>query len=159
MTEDARFEDGGERPLRLKAEDAEDLSVIASLVQDSVFPATEMAWHRRQRRFAVLLNRFRWEDKTAAERRGRSVERVQSLLAFGDVMAVRSQGVVRGDADTVMSLLTIEFRPGDDGTGEILMTLAGDGAIGLSVEAVNVTLQDVTRPYVAPSRKTPSHPA
>ncbi len=29
MTEDARFEDGGERPLRLKAEDAEDLSVIA----------------------------------------------------------------------------------------------------------------------------------
>ena len=80
-------------------------------------------------------------------------------MAFGDVMAVRSQGVVRGDADMVMSLLTIEFRPEDDGTGEILMTLAGDGAIGLSVEAVNVTLQDVTRPYVAPSRKTPSHPA
>ena len=158
MTEDARFEDGGERPLRLKAEDADDLSVIASLVQDAVFPATEMVWQPRQRRFALLLNRFRWEDRPEAERRGRAVERVQSLLAFDDVLAVRSQGIARGAEDTVLSLLTIEFSAGDDGTGEILLTLAGDGAIALSVETVNATLQDVTRPYLAPSRKTPSHP-
>ena len=158
MTEDARFEDGGTRPLRLKAEDAEDLSVIASLVQDAVFPATEMSWQPRQRRFTLLLNRFRWEDKPEAERRGRAVERVQSLLAFDDVMAVRSQGIVRDDGDTVLSLLTIDFNPGEDGTGEMLLTLAGDGAIALSVEAVNVVLQDVTRPYMAPSGKAPSHP-
>ena len=158
MTEDARFEDGGARPLRLKAEDAEDLSVIASLVQDAVFPATEMSWQPRQRRFTLLLNRFRWEDKPEAERRGRAVERVQSLLAFDDVMAVRSQGIVRDDGDTVLSLLTIDFNPGEDGTGEMLLTLAGDGAIALSVEAVNVVLQDVTRPYMAPSGKAPSHP-
>ncbi len=158
MTEDARFEDGGLRPLRLKAEDAEDLSVIASLAQDAVFPATEMSWQPQQRRFAILLNRFRWEDKPEAERRGRAVERVQSLLAFDDVMAVRSQGIVRGDGDTVLSLLTVDFNPGEDGTGEMLLTLAGDGAIALSVEAVNVVLQDVTRPYMAPSGKAPSHP-
>ena len=158
MTEDARFEDGGARPLRLKAEDAEDLSVIASLAQDAVFPATEMSWQPRQRRFTLLLNRFRWEDKPEAERRGRAVERVQSLFAFDDVMAVRSQGIVRGDGDTVLSLLTIDFNPGEDGTGEMLLTLAGDGAIALSVEAVNVVLQDVTRPYMAPSGKAPSHP-
>jgi len=42
MTEDARFEDGAERPLRLKALDAEDLSVISALAQDAVFPAREM---------------------------------------------------------------------------------------------------------------------
>ena len=36
MTEDARFEDGADRPVRLAALDAEDLRVISALVQDSV---------------------------------------------------------------------------------------------------------------------------
>ena len=36
---------------------------------------------------------------------------------------------------------------------------AGDGAIGLDVETLDVTLKDVTRPYVAPSRKIPDHNA
>ena len=48
MTEDARFEDGREAPLNLGALDAEDLTVIASLTQDAVFPASEMRWHRTE---------------------------------------------------------------------------------------------------------------
>ena len=65
---DATFEDGGEKPLRLMAFDAADLEVISSLCQDAVFPATEMSWRPKERRFAVLLNRFRWEDSDAADR-------------------------------------------------------------------------------------------
>ncbi len=158
MTEDARFEDGGEQPLRLKALGAEDLPVISALVQDAVFPVTEMVWDRSKRRFALLLNRFRWEDKPAAERRGRAFERVQSVLAVEDVMAVRTQGIDRADKDTVLSLLSLAFQPGEDGAGRIELTLAGDGAIAIEVEALEVTLRDVTRPYVAPSRKAPGHP-
>ena len=158
MTEDARFEDGGESPLRLKAEEPADVEVLAALVQDAVFPATEMTWQAKNRRFALLLNRFRWEDQQTAARSGRAVERVQSVLAFDDVAGVQSQGVTRGDADTILSLLTLTFEPGEDGAGRMVMTLAGDGGIALAVEAVNVTLQDVTRPYIAPSRKTPEHP-
>ena len=59
--------------------------------------------------------------------------------------------------DLVISLLTIEFTPGEDGAGEVILTLAGDGAIRLDVEVLDVILQDVTRPYIAPSRKTPTH--
>ncbi len=158
MSDDARFEDGGERPLRLLAQDADDLSILAMLVQDAVFPANEMQWDRRKRRFALLLNRFRWEDKSAAERLGRKFERVQSVLAIEDVQSVASQGVEQGDADTVLSLLTLEFEPGEDGTGALVLTLAGDGAIRVAVEALEVTLNDVTRPYVAPSGKAPGHP-
>lgn len=158
MTEDARFEDGRERPLRLKAEDAEDLKVVAALVQDAVFPVSEMEWRRNQRRFALLINRFRWEDKALVDRRRRDFERVQSVLAFDDVMAVRTQGISRDEADVVLSLMTLAFEPAEDGTGRILLTLAGDGAIALEVETVNATLQDVTRPYAAPSRKAPEHP-
>ncbi|MFZ3584343.1 DUF2948 family protein [Loktanella sp. DJP18] len=157
MTEDARFEDGDDRPLALMARDAEDLQVISALAQDAVFPASEMRWTPADRRFAILLNRFRWEDAPQAHGR-RDFERVQAVLLIEDVMGVRSQGVPKGDADTILSLLALEFRPGEDGTGELVMTLAGDGVISCSVEALEVVLRDVTRPYVAPSRKAPRHP-
>lgn len=158
MNEDARFEDGGDKPLRLMAVDAADLEVISSLTQDAVFPATEMAWHPKAREFALLLNRFRWEDAQDASKRGRPVERVQSVLLFGDVEKVQSQGVSKRDKDVVMSLLAISWEPGQDGTGRLTLTLAGDGAIALDVETINARLQDVTRPYVAPSKKAPGHP-
>ena len=154
---DARFEDADERPLKLKAEDAEDLQVVSALVQDAVFPVTEIAWHPARRRFALLLNRFRWEDRDRAEKAGRPVERVQSVLSFEDALKVQSSGVDRGDADMVLSILSLRFTPGEDGMGRVEITLAGDGAIALEVEAVNAALQDVTRPYVAPSRKAPEH--
>ncbi|UTH49079.1 DUF2948 family protein [Loktanella salsilacus] len=157
MTEDARFEDGVDKPLALMARDAEDLQVISALAQDAVFPASEMRWTPADRRFAILLNRFRWEDAAKAHGR-RDFERVQSVLLIEDVMGVRSQGVPKGDADTILSLLALEFRPGPDGTGEIVMTLAGDGVISCAVEALEVVLRDVTRPYIAPSRKAPRHP-
>ena len=37
------------------------------------------------------------------------------------------------------------------------VALAGDGAIALEVEALDVRLDDVTRPYRAPSGKVPNH--
>ncbi len=158
MTEDARFEDGAERPLRLKAEDAADVTVMAALVQDSVLPANEMRWDRGKRRFFCLLNRFRWEDKPAAERRGRDFERVQALLVVEDVLKVTQQGLGTRTSDTVLSLLTIAFEPGEDGMGRLTLTFAGDGAVALEVEAVNIVLQDVTRPYRSNAGRSPEHP-
>ena len=151
---DATFEDGREAPLSLGALDADDLQVISSLAQDSVFPITEMTYARSQRRFALLINRFRWEDKGAGRH---APERVQSLLAFDTVVAVSSQGIDRTDKDMILSLLSISFESDADGAGHILLTLAGDGAIRLQVEAIEATLKDVTRPYVAPSKSVPQH--
>ena len=145
------------KPLRLRAEDAEDLNVISSLTQDAVFPITEMKWEASRRRFSFLLNRFRWEDKASADKRGRVVERVQTVMVIEDVLKVSSQGVSPAEADMVLSVLSIGFEPGEDGAGRVVITLAGDGALAMDVEAVNITLQDVTRPYAAPSGKTPEH--
>ncbi|MEM9523058.1 MAG: DUF2948 family protein [Pseudomonadota bacterium] len=157
MTEDARFEDGGEGPLRLKAQDQEDLRIISSLVQDAVFPVAEMSWRPRQRRFAILLNRFRWEDAMGAAPRLRGFQRVQSVLVAESVLKVTSQGMDRRSKDLVMSLLNVAFTPHEDGMGDIVLTLAGDGALRLSVECLDLSLKDVTRPYVAPSGQAPRH--
>jgi len=154
---DAKFEDGGEAPLHLVAQDAEDLKVISTLVQDAVLPVTELAFDPRRRRFALLLNRFRWEDRTEAERTGRAYERVRSILVVEDVRKVQTMGIDRADKDLVLSLLSMDFADGEDGTGRLTLTLAGDGAIALDVETLDLRLEDVTRPYRAPSGKIPKH--
>jgi hypothetical protein len=75
-----------------------------------------------------------------------------------EALSVRTQGIDRQDRDVVLSLLSVGFEPDEDGTGRVILTLAGDGAIALAVEALEVTLKDVTRPYLAPSGKVPGHP-
>lgn len=154
---DARFEDGAEAPLRLIAAEATDVPVMAALLQDAVFPITEMRFDPKSRRFALLLNRFRWEDRAAAEAAKRPYERVRSLLVVEDILRLRSTGIDRSETDTVLSLLTMDFAPGPDGTGTLTLTLAGDGAVRMDVETLSLRLEDVTRPYVAPSGKAPQH--
>ena len=154
---DARFEEGGEGPLRLVAQDADDLKIISTLVQDAVLPVTELKFDPKRRRFALLLNRFRWEDRSQAEAVGRAYERVRSVLVVDDVLKVQSFGFDRADKDLVLSLLALDFTPTTDGAGRLILTLAGDGGIALDVEALDVRLDDVTRPYRAPSGKVPQH--
>lgn len=158
MVQDARFEDGAEKPLRLRAEDTDDLVALSTVLQDAVLPASEMQWLRAEKRFGLLANRFRWEDANAAAKTNRQFERVKTVVAFDGVLAVRTSGLDLADKQQVISLLSITFDAAEDGAGTILLTLAGDGAIALDVECVDVALADVTRPYVAPSGKTPEHP-
>lgn len=151
MVEDAKFEDAGDGPMALRALEAADVPVISALIQDAIFPGSEMRWDGGKRRFAILLNRFRWEV------RGGAPERVQAVLAVEDVMRVSSQGIDRTDTETVYSVLALQWIAGEDGTGRFEVVLAGDGAIALEVEALEVTLRDVTQAYGAISGKTPDH--
>ena len=154
---DARFEDGEVGPLTLLARDAEDLQVISALVQDAVLTGADLTFQRSKRRFACLINRFRWEDEAAATASKRPFERVRAMLVIEDAGAVKSQGIDRGDPETVLSILSLGWEPGADGTGAVTLVLAGDGAVRVEVEALEVTLHDVTKPYVAPSGRKPVH--
>lgn len=155
---DARFRDGDETALRLRALSTDDLAVISALLQDSVGETGRIAWARRRRRFSLLLNRFRWEDAAAAERQGRPFERVQCLLTIETVLAVRSNGVDPGDPELVLSPLSIRFDAGEDAAGELRLVLAGDGEIAIDVECLDVTLVDVARPHKARAQTAPRHP-
>lgn len=157
MTQDATFEDGRERPLNLGALDQDDLQVVSTLIQDAVFPASEMIWDASQRRFAILINRFRWEDRSLRDQSGHAVERVQTVLCIDNVLGIASQGIELANKDMIFSALSLQFEPEPDPGGTVLLTLAGDGAIKLSVEALEVRLKDVTRPYRALSKTVPDH--
>jgi hypothetical protein len=154
---DARFEDGIERPLRLLAMDGEGLEIISALTQDAVISGNDLAWDRKRRQFGLLLNRFRWEDRDAAERAGRAFERVRSALVFDHVLAVQRKGVQPGAGEAVLALLSISFAHDAQGAGWLTLVLAGGGAIRLEVEALEASLRDVSRPHRAVSGRAPDH--
>jgi hypothetical protein len=147
---DATFAEGTARALRLVAVDEEDLAVVSALLQDAVTTASDLRWARGERRFAALLNRFRWEARLD------DPERVRAVLSVEGVTAVRSQGVPQDDS--VLSLLSMAWEAGEDGAGRLLMTFAGDGMVAVEAEALDLQLRDVTRPYRAVSGRAPEHP-
>ena len=149
--EDARFEDAAGRPLRLRAETVEDLGVIAAVLQDAVGTLADTAWMPRHRRFTLLLNRFRWEEPV----RQNIGERVRCGLDIGNVMAVKGLGLDPADSERVVSLLDLVFEPGEDGAGRLRLVLAGGTEIALEVEALDLALHDISRPWPTPS--VPSH--
>ncbi|WP_343502682.1 DUF2948 family protein [Alloyangia pacifica] len=155
MTEDARFEDAGNQPLNLGAMDPEDLQVLSALAQDSVTTVADVAWEKRHHRLALLINRLRREDGVHVS----PPERVRSLLVVENVLKVSAQGVNPGEKDTVLSLLSVKFEPGEEGAGFVELTFAGDGALRAEVEALELRLKDVTRPYTAVSGQVPDHGA
>jgi hypothetical protein len=47
--------------LKLRARDGGDLEMIAAILQDALVPLDGMKYLPREQRFALMLNRFRWE--------------------------------------------------------------------------------------------------
>ena len=62
MAQDASFSDGADSALYLGAVTPVDLEVISSILQDGIFSVKDLAWSKKKRRVAVLINRFRWEN-------------------------------------------------------------------------------------------------
>lgn len=146
---DARFEDASDQPLRLLAETPEDLKVMAALCQDAVGKVSDGVWLPRKRRFVLQMNRFRWEDRDAAERAGRPFERVRSALTLENAAKVQARGLDAFDREAVWSLLDVAFDAGEDGAGTVRFVMAGGAEIAVTVEALEASLADLTRPWEA----------
>ena len=131
----------------LAAADGEDLQLISARLQDATAKLKDLVWLPRQRRFAGLFNRFRWED-------GRGNTRVRAGLSFDGVLSVKSRSMKRGAPEAVVSLLAIQFTPkgGEDPGGAIELVFAGGGSIRLEVECIDASLRDLTGPWAAIAR-------
>ncbi|MGH6827725.1 MAG: DUF2948 family protein [Rhizomicrobium sp.] len=135
------------RLLRLKASDAEDLQILSSRVQDGLAQLKNVAWLPRERRFALLINRFRGE-------RGGKPTRVRAALRFDGVSKVQSRNVKLGAGEAVISLLAVTFTPDgpEDPAGTIELVLSGGGVLRLKVECIEAELTDLTLPWRAVAR-------
>lgn len=136
-------------PLRLLAEDADDLSVISGALQDAVTKIGDIVWEPRGRRLTIAFNRFRWES---GARRG---ERVRAGLQLGGVLQVRSRKLRLGAKSAVLELLALSFEAGEAPGGTVIFTFAGGGDLAAVVECVDAALADVSEPW--PTPRKPAH--
>ena len=138
------------KPLRLIAQDEEDLKVLSAHLQDAVVKISDVAYLPHSRRFVAVLNRFCWEDASAPQGM-----RMRAGLHFDGVLKVQAQNLSQNDADAVLELLAIAFSKGADGGGSIDISFAGGGKIRLIVECIDAAMADLAGPWPAAAR--PKH--
>src|ERR1700751_1057849 len=116
-------------PLRLLAQDPEDLAIISAAMQDAVAKVGEVSYEAKARRLTIAFNRYRWEAAGS--------ERVRSGLQLGGVLNVQPRGTRRSARDAVLEVLAVTFEPGEAPGGTITISCAGGGDIRAVVECVD----------------------
>ena len=144
---------GRDRPLRVRAQDLEDLTVVAAYLQDAIVPVSEMSFQAQENRFVMVAGRFRWEvapDGTVAEGQDTPFERVHTGIRFEGVRKVRTRGIDRRAPGTMLNLLSLAY---EDGVVDLVF--AGEATIRLDVEGLSCHVEDLGTPW--PTVFRPSH--
>ena len=143
------------QPLKLVALDKDDLEVLSAHLQDAVMRVEDMAYVPAQKRFAVIVNRFDWEnaaDANSSQRR-RGYQRRRSALRFDRVLDTKVQGIEQSATSAVLELLAIQFEEAEEPEGYITLIFAGGGAIRMHVECIEAEMKDL-----GPAWRTKSKP-
>lgn len=139
--------------LKLIALDPEDLRVLSCHLQDAVIRVGDMAYLRRDMRFAAIANRFDWEH--AVKDASGDYQRRRAGVRFERVKAARVHGFDPQQKDTVLALLAVTFEAGEEPSGVVMLHFAGGGAVRLEVECIEAELRDLGAAWRTPSK--PAH--
>ena len=134
--------------LRLTAQDTEDLKVISAHMQDALVRLVDIRYLNKTRQFALVANRFAWEQQPSSERR-------RTGLHFEQVISVKQQGIQGLKGDAILSLLSISFEPGLEPSGTVALTFSGECIIRLGVEYLDLRLKDLGGAWA--TELTPHH--
>ena len=139
-------------PIKLFAKDVKDLEVISTLCQDAVGLSSNIRWLKGQKKFSILVNRFKWEDKESLKK----PRRISSIIFFQWVLSVKSLGFKHTNSDDWFSLLHMKFEEYRS-FSEVHLLFSGDAEICLEVEYLEAFIKDIGKSYVAPSRRPADH--
>ena len=134
------------KPLRLLAQDVDDLAVISAAVQDAVLRIGDIAFEPASRRLTLALNRYRWEAGSG--------ERVRAGLQVAGVLNVQARKVKRGAPDAILELLAVSFEPAAPPGGAITFSFAGGADLRVTVECIDAVIADVSKPWSAKHQPT-----
>lgn len=136
--------------LKLIALDPEDLQVLSCHLQDAVIRVGDMAYLRRDMRFAAIVNRFDWE-RAATDESG-PYQRRRAGLRFERVTSARIHGFDLQHKETALVLLALTFEAGEEPSGAVTLHFAGGGAVRLEVECIEAELRDLGAAWRATSK-------
>ena len=126
--------------VKIIALDEDDLTVISAHMQDAVVRIGDIRFSARTRQFVLVANRFDWQEKGVKK----SGYRRRTGISFSRVNAVRSHKIRQGADEAVLSLLAIEFKPGETAPeGCVQLLFSGGGVIELDVECIEVEMEDL----------------
>ncbi|MBA4788169.1 MAG: DUF2948 family protein [Pseudomonadota bacterium] len=125
--------------LKLLALDEEDLAIISAHLQDAVVKMGDMGYLPKSQRFALVLNRFDWDQKESAEQ----YVRRRTGLHFERVRNVRFRGLDPTNREAVLNLLAVTFEETDSPSGEVTLAFSGGADIRFEVECVEARLSDL----------------
>lgn len=132
--------------VKLIALDVEDLGVLSANLQDAIVRIGDMAYLPRERRFALVCNRFDGIALPDTARGGapRFIRR-RAGLRFERVLAAQVAGIDLADKTQFLSLLSATWEPlaGREPEGYVILTFAGAAALRLHVECIEVELKDL----------------
>jgi hypothetical protein len=142
-------------PLRLRAEDADDLAVISACLQDALVSVRDLAYDREARTFVLVANRFRWEATEAERGEAGRFERTLCAVAFGEVENVAYRGFQRNEESRILCLLAIRPQLAESG-GTIDLDFSGSATIRLIASTIRCRVRDFGEPW--PTAWHPDHP-
>lgn len=141
--------------IKLRAEDEEDLAIIAACLQDAIASLAEMSYDRAERRFALVVERFLWEETTtkAGSSTGRGLRARRAGLHFEGVSAVRYRGIDRRKPTAILELLTIlcDTRATPH---TISLMFAGGAEVQLEADSLRCYMRDLDLPHRTKLRPT-----
>ena len=134
--------------LRLLAQDADDLRVVASALQDAVVSTGTMDFDRDAQSFTLQGSRFRHEAGVH--------ERIHTGVRIDNVLGARHRGLDRSRADAFTVLLDMAYAPADEPPGGVLsLVFAGGGCVELDVDALDIIVADAGE--ARPAKAAPDH--
>ncbi len=131
------------KPVRLRAHDPDDLTVVSALLQDALVPLADMAYFKDERRFIFAVNRYRWDDPAEPSR-------THALLSFQEANGVQSRGVDRNKPNHIYALLSLVYAD-----GVVQAEFAGGASLRIRVQKLDCLLEDVGEPW--PAVREPKH--
>lgn len=146
-------------PKKLIIREPEDLKILAALLQDAALTKADLAYDKPVCRFALMANRFVWEDRGLFRRR--KGWRQRCALHFNYVSGVKTQGLIAGDENQILSLLTITITPTagsvkqSDHNITIRFIFSGSVSVQITADSLDAVLTDIGDPWEALGR--PEH--
>lgn len=138
-------------PLRMVAEDEDDLQIIAACLQDALVPLSGMDYDQETGRFHLVANRFCWECIPEVLEGDSFYQRVPTGLSFHHVKEIKKKDLDLHNKHELINLLTIH----DQDDNCIQLIFSGGAEIKLTVDKISCHLKDVDEPYHTLNK--PSH--
>lgn len=138
-------------PLRMIAEDNDDLQVIAACLQDALIPLSGMEYDEEKGIFSLVANRFCWECHPETLEGNSYYARVSAGLSFHQVTEIKKKDLNLQNRNELVNLLTIH----DGEENSIHLIFSGGSEIRLKVDKIACHFKDMDEPYHTCNR--PSH--